>query len=228
MNRPIEGSVRARYGAGDAAANVWSWSLFSSTITKTCLIGGRAEAGAARASAPARTAARASPRIRASFRKASLPVALKLLNLVALEQFAPDHHALDLGRALADQEQRSVAVEALDLVLLRVAVAAVDAERVLHDLLAGLRGEQLRHAGLEVRALARVLEPRRAQREQPGGVDLRGHVGELELDRLVLRDWLAERLALLRVAESQLQRTLRDPHAAGGHVHTADLERVHH
>ena len=38
----------------------------------------------------------------------------------------------------------------LDLVLLRVAVAAVDAEGVLDDLLAGLRREQLRHAGLEV------------------------------------------------------------------------------
>src|SRR3954469_10466441 len=50
------------------------------------------------------------------------------LELVPLKQLLPDHHALDLGRALADQEQRGVAVEALDLVLLRVAVAAVDAE----------------------------------------------------------------------------------------------------
>src|SRR3954452_17652821 len=188
MNRPIEGSGRPRYGAGDVAANVCSWFLFSSRITKTCLIGGRAEAGAARASAPARTAARASPRIRASFRKASLPVALKLLNLVPLEQFAPDHHPLDLGRALADQEQRSVAVQALDLVLLRVAVAAVDAERVLHDLLAGLRGEQLRHAGLEVRALAGVLEAGGLTGEEACGLHLGRHVRELELDRLVLGD----------------------------------------
>src|SRR6185436_16697105 len=36
------------------------------------------------------------------------------LDLVALEQLLADHHALDLGRALADQQQRRVAVEALD------------------------------------------------------------------------------------------------------------------
>src|SRR3954471_5750339 len=83
------------------------------------------------------------------------------LDLVPLEQLLADHHALDLGRALADQEQRGVAVEALDLVLLRVAVATVDAERVLHHFLAGLGGEQLRHAGLEVGTLAGVLQPGR-------------------------------------------------------------------
>src|SRR6187551_3966960 len=64
------------------------------------------------------------------------------LDLVALEQLLADDHALDLGGALADQQQRRVAVEALDLVLLRVAVAAVDAEALLDALLAGLRGEQ--------------------------------------------------------------------------------------
>src|SRR5918999_5272028 len=112
------------------------------------------------------------------------------LDLVARQQLAPDDHALDLRRALADQQQRRVAVQPLDLVLLRVAVAAVDAEAVLDDLLAGLGGEQLRHPGLEVRALARVLHARGLEREQPRGLHLRGHVGELELDRLVLGDRL--------------------------------------
>src|SRR5215207_427796 len=67
------------------------------------------------------------------------------LDLVPLEQRAADDHALDLRGALADEKQRGVPVEALDLVLLGVAVAAVDAERVLDALLAGLGGEQLRH-----------------------------------------------------------------------------------
>ena len=49
-------------------------------------------------------------------------------DLVPLQQLLADHHALDLRGALADQQQRRVAVEPLDLVLLRVAVAAVDAE----------------------------------------------------------------------------------------------------
>ena len=50
------------------------------------------------------------------------------LDPVALEQLATDHHALDVGGSLADQQQRRVSVEPLDLVLLGVAVAAVDAE----------------------------------------------------------------------------------------------------
>src|SRR5512147_1682861 len=73
--------------------------------------------------------------------------------LVVLEQPPPDDHLLDLGRALADEQHRRLPVEPLDLELLRVAVAAVDAERVLHDLGAVLRREVLRHPRLEVVAL---------------------------------------------------------------------------
>src|SRR5215217_5390971 len=149
-------------------------------------------------------------------------------DLVPLEELAADDHALDLRGALADQEQRRVAVEPLDLVLLGVAVAAVDPEGVLDDLLAGLRGEELGHAGLEVGALARVLHAGGLERQQPRRLDLRGHVGELELDGLVLGDRLAERLALLAVAQAELQRALGDADAARGDVDAADLERVHH
>src|SRR5436190_5407768 len=145
------------------------------------------------------------------------------LDLVPLQELLADNHALDLGGALADQEQRRVAVEALYLVLLGVAVAAVDAEALLDALLAGLRGEQLRHPGLEVGALAGVLHPRRLAREESCCLDLGRHVGELELDRLVLGDLLAEGLALLAVAESELQRPLRDADPAGGDVDAADL-----
>src|SRR5215813_4997777 len=83
------------------------------------------------------------------------------LDLVPLQELAADHHALDLRGPLADQQQRRVAVEALDLVLLRVAVAAVDAEAFLDAELARLGGKQLRHPGLEVGALAGVLHARR-------------------------------------------------------------------
>src|SRR5690242_17666832 len=59
------------------------------------------------------------------------------LDLVPLQQLLADHHALDLRGSLADQQQRRVAVEALDLVLLGVAVAAVDAEAFFDAVLAG-------------------------------------------------------------------------------------------
>src|SRR3954447_12590813 len=90
---------------------------------------------------------------------------------ISLQQLAPDDHPLDLGRSLADEQQRRVAVQALDLVLLRVAVAAVDAEALLDAEAPGLGGEELRHAGLELRALARVLQPRGLAREQARRLD---------------------------------------------------------
>src|SRR3954465_5859635 len=80
------------------------------------------------------------------------------LERVLLEQTAADDRLLDLAGALADEQERGLAHEALDLVLLGVAVAAVDAEGLLGDLGAVLRGEQLGHAGLDVVALAGVLE----------------------------------------------------------------------
>src|SRR5579884_654281 len=67
----------------------------------------------------------------AKIKRARLEARPLKLDLVALEQLAPDHHPLDLASALADQQQRRVAVEALDLVLLRVAVAAVDPQALL-------------------------------------------------------------------------------------------------
>src|SRR5687767_7062933 len=90
------------------------------------------------------------------------------LDLVTLEELLADDHLLDLGGALADQEQRCVPVEALDFVLLGVPVTAVDAEALLDDLLPGFGREQLGHACLEVRALAGVLHPRGLARDQAG------------------------------------------------------------
>src|SRR4051812_29757329 len=150
------------------------------------------------------------------------------LDLVPLQELLADHHALDLRGSLADQQQRRVAVEALDLVLLRVAVAAVDAEALLDALLAGLRGDQLGHAGLQIGTHAGVLHPRRLTGDEAGGLDLGRHVGELELDRLVLGYRLAERLALLAVAQGELEGALGDADAAGGDVDAADLQGVHH
>src|ERR1700727_1386859 len=107
-------------------------------------------------------------------------------DLVSLQELAADHHPLDLRRALADQQQRRVPVQPLDLVLLGVAVAAMDPQRLLDTEAPGLRREQLRHPRLDIRALARVLQARRSPGQQPRRLDLGSHVGELELNRLVL------------------------------------------
>src|SRR6266571_7708896 len=75
-------------------------------------------------------------------------------DLVALQELAGDHDLLDLAGPLADQQERGVAVQALDGVLGRVAVPAVHAQGVGDDLVAGLGAEVLGHPGLQVRPLA--------------------------------------------------------------------------
>src|SRR5260370_16715233 len=78
---------------------------------------------------------------------------------VLLQQPAADDHLLDVGRALADQQHRGLPVEPLDLVLLGVAVAAVDAEGVLDDLLPFLPPEALSPPPLHALPPARLLSP---------------------------------------------------------------------
>src|SRR6476659_7118050 len=78
-------------------------------------------------------------------------------DLVARHQLLGDHLAQDLVRALADHHQHRVAVEALDLVLDREAVAAEDPHRFLRAEDAGLRAGELGHCRLEVAALALVV-----------------------------------------------------------------------
>ncbi len=60
------------------------------------------------------------------------------------------------------------------------------------------------------------------------GLDLGGHFGQLELDRLVLRDGLSEGLALLCVGNAQFEGTLCDAAATGSDIHPPDLDSVHH
>ena len=63
----------------------------------------------------------------------------------------------------------------------------------------GLGGELLRHAGFHVAALAAIEGGGGVQRQQPGGAGACRHLAQLQLDRLVLRDRLAEGFANLRV-----------------------------
>src|SRR5690348_15589272 len=120
---------------------------------------------------------------------------------VLLDQLLRDDDALHLVGAFADAQQRRVAVEPLDREFLGVAVAAVDAHRLVRVLERGLAREILGHARLQVAALAPVVDFRGVLDEKPRRLNPGGHLAELELDRLVLADRLAEGVALLRVPD---------------------------
>src|ERR671916_1824552 len=147
---------------------------------------------------------------------------------VLLQQTLTDDRLLDLAGSLTDEQERRLAHQPLDLELLRVAVPSVDAEGVLRDLLAVLAGQQLRHPGLNIVARAGVLEPGGVDHHQVRGLDLGGHLGELERDRLVLCDRFAEGSPLLGVADRELEGADGDAAGSGCHIDPPYLDAVHH
>jgi hypothetical protein len=78
--------------------------------------------------------------------------------------------------------------------------------------------------GLDVGPLPRLVPLGCAAGEQPGSLELRGHVGQLELDRLVLGDGLAEGVPLGGVAQRRLEGGPPHPARPGGDVDAAELE----
>src|ERR1035437_6071194 len=129
------------------------------------------------------------------------------------QELARDDHPLDLGRALADRAELDVAIELLDGEILREAVSAVDLDGEIRDAHGDLRGVELRHRRFLRRRAALVLQPAGAVCQEPRRLDLGGHVAEEILDRLELRDRLAELPPLLRVTERALEGALG--HAEG-------------
>ena len=184
------------------------------------------DSGRARARASTRPGSRRRARARPCGSRPSSGAGAKFI-AERFEQAPRDEQLLDLVRALADQEQRRVAVVPLGPELRRVPVAAVDPHAVERVLLGGLGREVLRHPCLEVGALAGRLLPRRLDRQEPRRLRARRHLREHQLDRLVLADRLAERLALARVGERVVERRLRDADPARRDVDAADLDPAH-
>src|SRR5205085_7383642 len=96
------------------------------------------------------------------------------------------------------------------------AVPAVDLQRPVDSAVRQLAGVELRLRGGEPEVAALVFQPCRLVDHRAAGLDLRGHVGELELHGLEFRDRLAELLPLLRVGEREVVCALRNPDAHRG------------
>src|SRR5262245_12716355 len=73
------------------------------------------------------------------------------------EQLTRNHHALDLGRPLADRQKLRIAPVLLDRVVLDVPVAAMNLDRLFRDAHANLGRIELRHRGLARRRMAGIL-----------------------------------------------------------------------
>ena len=146
--------------------------------------------------------------------------------LVGIQQLAPDHQALDLGRALVDLGRLGVAHQPLDRVVAHEAVAPEHLHRLRGDPHRRLGAAQLGHRRPARRPLPGVLAARRLVQEGPRRGEPRGHVGQLELDRLEVLDRPAELPALGGVAGGVLQRGAGDPARLGRDPQPPAVERL--
>src|SRR5689334_8793732 len=107
-----------------------------------------------------------------------------VLDLVREEQLR-DRLELHVGRALVDLPDLRVAIELLDRVVLRVAVAAVELYGERGDVLGRLRRVELAHRRLREERALRVAQPRGVVDEEARRGELGRGASDLELDALV-------------------------------------------
>src|SRR5207249_9375101 len=124
------------------------------------------------------------------------------------EDLSRDHEPLDLARSLADLRELRVAEISLDLVLLDVAVAAVDLDPGVRDSRRDLRREELRLGGGQAVLATLVLQPCGTPDELAGGLDLGRHVRDHERHALERPDLAAELLTLTGVCNRRIERRL--------------------
>jgi uncharacterized protein (TIGR02265 family) len=143
------------------------------------------------------------------------------------EHGAGDDGALDLAGSLVDGGHAHVAEVALDGEFTGVAIAPVDLHRPVADPVGGLAGEELGHARLPGEGLPRLLERGGPQRQEPGGVQLGGTVGEHPLDRLELRDGFVELPPVPGVADGGVEGRLCDAAGLAGDADAPAVEGHH-
>src|SRR5262249_11512892 len=108
-----------------------------------------------------------------------------------------------------------------------VAVPAVNLDRLFGDLDRDLRSEELGHRRFLCRLALIIFHPGRAHGEKARRVDLRGHVGELELDSLELEDRLTELSSLLRVFQRRFISALGDTQGQRGDRDAPSVQNLH-
>src|SRR5476651_1059377 len=103
-----------------------------------------------------------------------------------LGEVARDEEPLDLARALVDLRDARVAIVALDGIVVQVAVAAMDLDRLGAHPLGKLGGIELGLRRFRKARDALGAHAGRMQDEKPRRVDARMHVGEVVADRRML------------------------------------------
>src|SRR5207249_4121372 len=134
------------------------------------------------------------------------------------DQLARDRQLLDLGRPAAELHELRVARQALHLVLLHVAVAAEDVDRLHGDLGRRLAAVELPGADVGERHRYLPAGEKVGEGEVPHVAEEPVDAREPALHELEVADRLPELLALLRVFERQLEGAVGEPEGERGHA----------
>src|SRR4051812_9226583 len=181
-------------------------------------VAGPTALGAVAANAPATRV-----RQRAAVTRKSLTP--RILSLKA--ELLPQYLLHDLVGPAADWPQAQVARRALDAVLLHVAGAAEDLDRVVGLVEGVALGLQLGHRHLLDRVVPLGEQAQRVVGDGATGLGAHGHLGDLVADRLVLADRPAEGAALARVLDGRVQQVEHRADRAERHQEPLPLEVGH-
>ena len=144
--------------------------------------------------------------------------------LFTFEQFAPDQHAPDLAGAGADLIELGIAQQPAGRIVVGIAVAAEQLDRVERHAGRVLRRVEDRAGGILARGLAAVAGSRHRIDVGPAGIHRDIHVGDLALHQLELADRLAELLALVDIGQHHIQAGLHDAERARRQHHAFVVE----
>src|SRR2546425_5412457 len=143
------------------------------------------------------------------------------------ENRTSNDESLDLRRAFINLRDSLVSVQFLYDVVLDDSVPAVDLNRGVDGSMGRLGRKEFRDAGFVSVPLTKILQVRRAIGQQAGCVDLSRHIREFPLDRLEVRDLLAERLSFLRVLCGLLEGPLGNSEGLCRDTNPATVESCH-
>src|SRR3954454_23137263 len=136
--------------------------------------------------------------------------------LVAAQDLPRNGLAVDLVRAVVEARGARVAVHGLEREVGRVAERSVDLQRPVDDVVHDARAEELDERDVlpRGRRALRVHLPRGVQRHQARRLHLRRRIGDPVLDRLLLGERAAARLAVQRALAEHVERAPRDAEPA--------------
>jgi len=137
-----------------------------------------------------------------------------------------DDHFFDFLGPFVNFKNLGGPVEALDIVIVKIAVAAVELKGFIHDFDGDAGGVELGHGGDMGVGRAVVQKPGRLVHDVSGQFHFDGHVCDFKLDSLEAADGFAELLPVPDMLDGHVEGSLGQAHAVGRDIGPAPVEKA--